>query len=230
LPHGLPDPGWTSAPGLVWIHERRIPGDFRRRTWPLTSLVSTRESLTALLNVLLMQPFQTEQFRFVYDTSVSIGGTSRGDGIGIANYNEETYCRVHSQARIQPLAPAHLSSDPLTRHMPQLRYRTGYCKQDFALSARSFLLSLTFYRPIVSTVDIPWGLSREAGVAIKQGHPSTSLFWHHAPCHAHSGESGMWSRGPVAGSWDMWYDGDVYCPSDTVQAGVRVLFQYHISV
>jgi hypothetical protein len=53
----------------------------------------TRESLTALLNVLLMQPFQTEQFRFVYDTSVSIGGISRGYGIGITNYNEETYCR-----------------------------------------------------------------------------------------------------------------------------------------
>jgi hypothetical protein len=62
----------------------------------------TRESLTTLLNVLLMQPFQTEQFRFVYDTSVSIGGISRGDGIGMTNYKEETYCRVHSQARIQP--------------------------------------------------------------------------------------------------------------------------------
>src|ERR1019366_2557655 len=76
------------------------------------------------------------RFRFVYDTFVSIGGISRNGQI------------IHfSPALVLPVAPVHLKSDPLTRHTPQTRR----CARRKIVSPQS----LTVYRAIVTTLDVP---------------------------------------------------------------------------
>jgi len=156
-------------PDLVWIHERWIPGDFRRRTWPFTF---TRECLTALLIVLLIQTFPNGavsiRLRHICQHRRYIAQRWHWNN---QLQGRDVLWSVQSGARrayshIQP--PVHLNSELPTRSL-------GICRNYVIVSdvatrqcAKLSPQSLTFYRPIESTVDIPcrWGLSREAGATI----------------------------------------------------------------